>query len=185
MTGYVPLLLRASLNLLVGGTLLLSGRKLFWLFVGAIGFLIGLEVAARLAIRPEILHVVAALAVGGVFAMAGIFLESVAIGMAGFLGGGMAVMRLAALLGFERASVSVPALILGGILGVILIVWLFDWALIVISSLSGASMIAGAVVLSPGIRIVVYSALVILGFLLQSLALRREQAAAGRPSPPA
>jgi hypothetical protein len=34
------------LNALFGGALLVAGRKLFWLFVGVIGFIIGIAVQA-------------------------------------------------------------------------------------------------------------------------------------------
>lgn len=35
------------INLILGGALLVAGRKLFWLFVGAAGFVTGIQLATR------------------------------------------------------------------------------------------------------------------------------------------
>ena len=74
----------ARLTLLLGA-LLLVGRKLFWLFVGTIGFVIGIQVATRFFHGSELITIVAGLVLGIIFAVLAIFLESIAI--AGFLGG--------------------------------------------------------------------------------------------------
>ncbi len=59
----------AILNVAIGSSLLLLGRKLFWLLVGAIGFLVGLEVATRITFPSELLLFLAALGLGTVFAL--------------------------------------------------------------------------------------------------------------------
>jgi hypothetical protein len=46
---------------LVGIGLLLAGRKIFWLFVGGIGFLIGIELARRIAFPSDWMIIIAAL----------------------------------------------------------------------------------------------------------------------------
>ena len=164
------------LSVLLGGGVLIAGRKLFWLFVGAIGFLIGLEAAPRLALKSEPLYIVAGLALGVVFALVAIFLESVAISMAGFLGGGLALMRVAAMLGLDRGLDQFIVFIVGGVLGVILVVWLLNWALIIISSVAGATMAANGLYLRPSSRPLLWLGLVALGILVQGLALHRESA---------
>ncbi len=77
------------LNVLIGGGLLVAGRKLFWLLVGGLGFMLGLELSSRLAFRSPWMLWVAALVLGVVFALLAVFVETVAIGAAGFLGGGL------------------------------------------------------------------------------------------------
>ena len=89
------------LNVLIGGGLLLAGRKLFWLLVGAVGFMLGLELASRIAFRSQWMLVLAALVLGVAFALLAVFVETVAIGVAGFLGGGLGLMRLVVLLGID------------------------------------------------------------------------------------
>ena len=75
-------------NFLVGGLLLGLGRKLFWFFVAASGFVAGLYIADRvLSIRPEWLVLVIGLVLGVIGAIAAVFIQKIAIGVAGFLAG--------------------------------------------------------------------------------------------------
>jgi hypothetical protein len=158
------------LTVILGLALILAGRKLFWLSVGAIGFLIGVEFATRLIRGTEVLTILAALAFGITFAMIATFLESAAIGIAGFLGGAYALTGVATQLGVSHAPWSIVVFILGGILGAILVALLFDWALISISSLVGASMVLGSLGLPRGGREFFYLGLVFLGVLVQGFA---------------
>ncbi|HEY5983123.1 MAG TPA: hypothetical protein VIU38_06585 [Anaerolineales bacterium] len=162
------------LNIILGSGLVLAGRRLFWLFVGAIGFLIGIEVATRITFQSELFMILAVVGIGFVFALLAIFLESVAIGMAGFLGGGFGAMGLMRVLGFDATATRFLTFIAGGIIGVFLVVLLFNWALITISSVTGASMIAANLLLSPVERSLIFIALVILGVVFQGFTLRRE-----------
>jgi predicted membrane-bound mannosyltransferase len=83
-------------------------------------------------------------------------------------------MRVATLLGFEQDAARTVVFIVGGILGVILVVWLFNWALITISSLAGASMVVSGLFMRPTVRPLVFLGLVLLGVLFQGLSLWRE-----------
>jgi hypothetical protein len=66
--------------------------------------------------------------------------------------------------------------VIGGIIGAILLLVLFDWALIVVSSLIGAHLIQSAIVLPASGSTIVFIGLVILGILVQAASLRRSQA---------
>ena len=169
----------AFLNVIIGGGLLITGRKLFWLLVGAIGFLVGVEIAARFTFRSELVLILSVIALGVVFALMAIFLETVAISMAGFLGGGLVLMRLAALFGLGGGPARIVAFVAGGIVGVILVVWLFDVALIAISTLVGTSMVVSGLPLRGAERPLLFVGLVVLGVLIQSLVMLREH----RPPP--
>jgi len=83
------------ISLILGVALLVAGRKLFWLFVGAAGFVTGLQLATQFWQGPELLAIVIGLVVGVIFALLAIFLQSVAIGIAGFLAGGYILTVLA------------------------------------------------------------------------------------------
>src|SRR5688572_3309532 len=128
------------INLILGIGLLLAGRKLFWLFVAAAGFFAGVELINRFWQGPEWLSIVVGLVVGLLFALLAMGLKTIAISIAGFLLGGSALLSLASAFGIERGLFILY--IVGGILGIIFISIFFDWALIIISSLAGASMIA-------------------------------------------
>jgi hypothetical protein len=85
----------AASCLLVGGLLLLAGRRLFWIFVAAAGFLLGAEVAARMASgRAEWVILAVALAFGLAGLVLSLFAQRLAIAAAGFVMGSYAVDRL-------------------------------------------------------------------------------------------
>jgi hypothetical protein len=118
------------LAIVVGLALLLFGRQLFWLFVGGAGFAAGMALATDLFQgQSDWLILVVALLAGLVGALLSVFLQRLAIGMAGFFAGGYAVLTLALKLG--HPDWTWIAFLLGGVVGVLLVMVLFDWALIV------------------------------------------------------
>jgi len=163
------------ISLILGGALLIAGRKLFWLFVGAAGFVAGMQLTTQFWQGPELLAIIIGLVVGVVFALLAIFLQSVAIGAAGFLAGGYILTVLAGMIGLNQGAFSWIVYIIGGIIGVLLVVYLFDWALITLSSLAGASLITQALPLSSGIGGVIFLALVIAGVVIQGSMMQRER----------
>ena len=84
----------AIVNLLLGIVLLILGRKLFWLFVGVAGFLVGMEIAERFVTGPEGMKLLIAIAAGILGAVIAIFLQKVAIAIAGFVIGGYITVEL-------------------------------------------------------------------------------------------
>ncbi len=165
-------------DLVLGVILLVAGRRLFWLLVGAIGFVIGTMLAARFFQGSELTMVLAGLVLGLIFALLAIFLESVAIGIAGFLGGGYVLLSIAGMLGLDQNNLMTWVIFaVGGVIGVILVALLFSWALITISSLAGASMVVAAFGMTAATAGLVFLGLVIAGVLIQGTALRREERA--------
>lgn len=161
------------LNVILGGALLLVGRKLFWLLVGAIGFVIGIQIATRMFHGSDVITIIAGLVLGVIFALLAIFLESVAIGIAGFLGGGYIVLNIISLFGLDKGATTWIAFIIGGIIGVALIIFLFDWTLISISSLAGASMVVSGLNIGAANAGLVFFILSIAGVLIQGSELRK------------
>lgn len=163
------------LNLVIGGILLVAGRKLFWLLVGGIGFVAGVQLATRFFHTNELTMILAGIVLGIIFALLAIFLESIAIGIAGFIGGGYVVLSIASMLGFDKGIATWIIFVGGGILGVILVLALLNWALITISALAGASMIVSAIGLGAARAGLVFIGLVIAGVLIQGGVLRNER----------
>ncbi len=173
------------LNIAAGFALLLAGRQIYWLFVGVIGFLVGAYFASDvLAAQPEWLILLAALAVGVLSALLAIVLQRVAVGLAGFFGGGYFAMILAAELGANSEAFGLIAFLIGGFVAALLVLVVFDWALIGLSALFGALTIVTAVDLEPSIRLFVGLGLFVVGVVVQTgLLLRhRSQTAVAPPS---
>jgi hypothetical protein len=130
------------LRILIGTSMLFFGRRLFWLFVGAAGFIFGIH-AARLLLQggPEWAAIALALAAGLIGALLAIFLQRFAVAVAGFALGGYVLPGLLGQLGWGSGHSYWILFFIGGIAGLLLVSVLFDWALIILSSVSGAILI--------------------------------------------
>jgi hypothetical protein len=176
----------AIANLLVGIVLLLLGRRLFWLFVGVAGFLVGMEIAKRFVAGPQATNLLIAIAAGILGAVIAIFLKKAAIAIAGFVIGGYIAVALlhesallpTALSGIHGATFVAPYII-GGIIGAVLLFVLFDWGLIVLSCLSGASLIVHNIPFQRPAISLLFAVLVVIGILVQAQMKRRSRAPAG------
>ncbi len=159
------------MEILVGAILLVFGRSLFWLFVGCIGFIVGFDMAGDLFQgQTQWLILLIAIGVGLLGAIASVFLQRLVVGIAGFFAGGyfLSNVALTALSGHQHA-VQWIAYVIGGILGAILTIVLLDPALIVLSSLAGATAISQNVPLEDSDRGILFIALLIFGIIVQAM----------------
>src|SRR2546430_17597085 len=84
------------ISVIIGAAILLFGRKLFWLFVAALGFAVGLEIAAYFMREPpQWMTLLVALGAGVLGALLAILLQKIAIAIAGFVAGGRIAWALA------------------------------------------------------------------------------------------
>jgi uncharacterized membrane protein len=133
------------LRILLGTILLLAGRKLYWLFIAVVGFIAGFLLADFLV--PQLstwLLILIGLIIGSLCALLAVFLNRLAVVLVGFLGGGLLASQLLAYFEVGSGDFTWISFIIGGIIGIILAAFLFDWALIVFSSLFGATLIGSA-----------------------------------------
>src|SRR5215831_19503761 len=146
-----------TVSALVGVAILLFGRRLFWLFVAAMGFVFGAQIAAQVTHEPPSSPAVLLIAIGFgiVGALLALLLQQVAIGVVGFIAGGRLAIGLSAAFLAHPPSSEIIFLI-GGILGAIVFLALFNWALIFFSSVEGARLIASAIVLSQTGRMILF-----------------------------
>src|SRR5207253_8940512 len=162
------------IGVLIGVVILFFGRKLFWLCVAAVGFAVGVEIAPLLVNEPSsLLALLIALAFGILGALLALFLQKVAIAVLGFFAGGKLATAIAAAFFVHYAQYSTIIFVIGGIIGAILLLAVFNWALIVVSSFIGAYLIQSAIVLPPIGSTLVFVALAIIGILVQAASFRR------------
>ncbi len=94
-----------TITLILGALLLVLGRKLFWLFVGALGFLAGMSLAQNyLGGQSENVVLIAGIVCGLLGVVLAIFLQRVAIAAAGFFAGGYFVMNVAGILSWNNGK---------------------------------------------------------------------------------
>jgi hypothetical protein len=167
------------LSALIGVVILLFGRRLFWLCVAAVGFAAGVEFAPHFVHEPSTLVLlVVAIVLGLIGALLALFLQKIAIAIAGFLAGGKLAIALAAAFFVHPEQYYWITFVIGGIVGAILLLALFDWALIALSSLVGAYLILSAISLPPSGTNILFIALVAIGVVVQATAMRRGRAIA-------
>lgn len=146
--------------------------------MAAVGFAAGVEVAPQLIHQPSpLLALTFALVLGFLGALLALFLQRIAIGIVGFLAGGKLATAIAATF-FVQYSNYVPIIfVVGGIVGGLLLLVLFDWALIVLSSVVGAYSIQSAIVLPEAGMAILFVVLVLVGVTAQAMAMRRTRIA--------
>ena len=91
----------------------------------------------------------------------------------GFLAGGKLATAIAAAFFVQYAQYSTIVFVVGGVIGAILLLAVFGWALIVVSSFIGAYLIQSAIVLPPTGSTLVFVGLAIVGMFVQSASFRR------------
>lgn len=163
-------------EIIIGAALLLFGRRLYWLFVGGMGFLLGLELGRNLLRgQPETTILIFALVVGVIGAVIAIAASNFVIKLAGFIGGAAVALALLRLFGIDASGIMwLVVAIIGGAIGLGLVSAVVDWALIILSSIAGANMVANSTRSVEIIRdlpaLIVVVVLALIGIVVQSRA---------------
>jgi hypothetical protein len=156
------------LRFLLGIVILTTGRRLYWLFLGGVGFALGFELAERLVhghLHSVIL--VIALLSGVIGALLAVFLRKFAVMAGGFVGGGYLLILLFEGLGITTAHYHWLIFLIGGISGALLMWVLFGWTLIVLSSLMGSVLLVQTLHFAPGVKKLLFIFLTALGIVVQ------------------
>ncbi len=167
------------ITLVLGVPLLLWGRKLFWLFVGSVGFLTGFWLAQRfLPAQEEWVTLIMAAGLGVIGVLLALMVQKFAITVTGFLAGIYMTISIVDTIGFEAGPWNWFIFVVGGIIGSILVLSIFDWALIILSSLVGSAMISQTsfqmLQFETVPRTFIFVVLLVIGLIVQFEQKRRE-----------
>lgn len=156
--------------ILLGIILLMLGKKLFWLFSGAIAFVFGLEFLP-LVLRGQSPHIIliSALVLSIIAIVLSFLFQKVGLSLAGFMAGVYVAMSIV-----NELRVNIPWLpwvlfVVGGMTGIVLTLVLFDLALIFLSSLSGAFLIVQVMKFSLPLTKILFVFLVCIGIATQTV----------------
>lgn len=170
-------------RILIGVTLLLLGRELYWLYVAGVGFVVAMDLMTRVVqIEPTILIFLIALIAGLIGALLAVLLQRAAIGVGGFLAGGYVLLVFSDFVGMQTGMVPWILAVIGGAIGLVLTLMLFEWALIILSSVVGAGMVAQSVDASQSVTVVLFLAASAVGIVVQATLMDR--GIGGRQRPP-
>ena len=165
-----------SFTIALGLIVLTLGRKLFWLFIGAVGFIAGLYIAEHSFYgEPSWVMLLIGLVVGMAGAILAVYLQRIAVILSGFFAGGYLMVSLVYSMDWHMGPVPWLFFMIGGILGAVATAAFFDWALIILSSLTGATMIVNALPLNPFASILILAVLIFAGFSVQAVLLLKDR----------
>jgi len=160
------------LNVVLGILLLTTGKKLYWLLVAVVGFMIGLALTQYVQLDPPWLVYVIALGIGIIGAILAFFLQKLAISLVGFIVGGYGALYLSTLFGISAELTNWMAFIIGGIVGLLLVSSMFDWALYILSAWAGSTLVTKTVTdgvgLNANLGLILFFVLFVLGIIIQA-----------------
>ena len=164
---------------IAGGLLLLAaGRKLYWLFVALVGFAAGFVLAGMfIKTDADWIKWLIAIGIGILGGILAVGLQKVAVGAAGFIAGGYGLVYFLEMVGVKIGDVTWPFFIAGGVIGAVLVLAVFEFALILLSSVAGSTMISQSFNFSGWAVSVAFLAMVFVGVLIQWATLRAEDKA--------
>jgi hypothetical protein len=166
------------IRVLVGLLVLTLGRQLFWMLIAGLGFIFGITYGAQYyAGQPEWMILVIGLAAGLVGALFAVFLQQMAVAVAGFGAGWYLATGVLDLINWEPGLLSWVVLGIGGIIGLFLVIFLFDWSLIILSALTGALIIIRSVNYGNQFEAILFIFLVLIGMIVQFLLWQQEREA--------
>ena len=164
-----------AFQIAVAVALLMLGRRLYWLFVAGVGFVVTMGLATEYLETPEEWMTLAlAIAVGLAGALLAIFLQKLAVAIAGFAAAAYFAYAVAETIGLG-GSLQIVGVLVVGVLGAIFASVVFDWALILLSSLTGGVLLVDAFDLEPTLALVVMVIVAIAGISIQANMLHRDR----------
>ena len=149
---------------------------MFWFFVGAIGFMVGISLTAYLFQgQSDGMVLIVGFLAGVLGSLMAVLLQRMAVFVGGFLAGAFVVVNLVRLINIPVGDWNWIVVLAGGILGAIGISRAFDWAVILLSIFTGSLMIIQTMDLQPVITSILFLCLVLVGLYFQNRALKEEQ----------
>ncbi len=156
-------------RLVLGAAILTMGRRLYWLFLGGVGFVFGFDLTKQIVHnQPQEVTLIIALCAGVAGALLAIFFQKVAILVGGFLAGGYLFVELLRELGKSPGNYYLLLFVVGGVIGALLMKLLFRWTLIILSSFIGAGLIGRSLHLGLTLTKPLFIVLFVLGIAIQS-----------------
>lgn len=161
------------LNISIGFITLTTGRQLYWLYAGGVAFVSTLIVAPMYFSLPmgDNLFIIS-LGIGVIIGLLAALLGRVAATLTLFLVGGYLLNTLPRILGWDAGDITLAFVIIAGLVTVLLALAWFDFSLILLSSLTGASLIVQTINLSRFNTIVAYFGMVIFGMITQLILMQ-------------
>jgi hypothetical protein len=149
-------------TIVLGVILLVFGRRLFWLFVALVGFLLGMEFTwVILGDQPKWVMLCIGLGTGLIGSLLAVLVERVAFALAGFYAG--AYLALIGAQSFGVGGNTILVFVVAGLIGAVLAALIMDWDIIVLSCLVGSGAVVVCLGLDQTVSLLVFLVLALAG----------------------
>ncbi len=156
------------LYIAAGVLLLFFGKKAFWMFVAIVGFVVGMEFAPQiLSGQTESVYLTVSIIVGLLGALLAVLLQKFAVGLAGLVAGGYITYTLMQMAVLDVGQYQWMVILAGALIGAVLAGTMFDWAMVLITSASGAVLIYQGLNFNYPYSFIFIAVLTILGIIVQ------------------
>ena len=155
---------------MLGFVIMVGGNQLPWLFVGGAGFLLGNFIANLLGFNQSEWQVITfSVATGLVGTFLAYYLRKIMVVIAGFLAGGYVAVNLPVILGWTTPWQDWMAFLVVAVVCAVLIALWYSMALIVVSTLVGATIILQTITFGWISQEVMFIVMLIFGIAVQWL----------------
>jgi hypothetical protein len=174
-----------TIYVIIGFVLLIAGRRALWLSVMGGVFVAATQFLTHFLFDMEA-STIKLIAAGASLAVLVLylFIEKTTIFILGTIGGGLAGIAMVnsfVILPADPLLQYFIAFLAGGALGLLLIQLLFQWTMVVFSTLMGAYLVSSVIVELPLFRLTVMALLVIAGLFIQTRLLRAKKTGRNLP----
>jgi len=163
------------LSAMIGFAVLVMGRQIFWVSVAGLGFVLGMDYAMQYFQGSTQMILLISLGTGLVGAVLAYTLQRAAAGLVGFLAGWYLSTALVHFVQFELGQFTMILAVIAGLIGVVLTAVLFDWSLILLSCLTGATIITQSLQFPTQTSLAIFVILFLLGLTIQGVLLSNER----------
>lgn len=173
-----------AIKLFAGLALLVFGRKIFWLFVAAVGFVAALTYLPK--VFPDLTGWTAlgvGLAGGVLGALLALFVQRLAVAVAGAASGGFFLVNVVEVFHIQTGSNFWIPFIIGGLIGAAVMMLIFDWSLIILSSGLGAYLFVTEMHLSNVMELAAMGVLFVIGVAVQSRGMKKKGGSRAKKEP--
>ena len=157
-------------NIIIGSIMITLGKKVYFLFVGGVGFISGIFIAQQyLGSTSPLMAIMLGLAAGLIGALFAIFLQKFTLIVAGGVSGIYIAQTIASYIPIHTGGQNWVLTAIGAIIGIGLMIVFFDLAIMFLSSFAGAFLIIGSFTMPILYALIGVAALTIFGLFIQNL----------------